>query len=87
MSNGDKLDIKEMKKIAHEIIEEEAKKYNIKLEVFPLTFVEYKKSSLSKFKLNKENKYKSIMGGYYSRRGKVLVCLDNIKKLNILDLN
>lgn len=35
------LSLNEMKKISHQIIESEEKKYNISIKVFPLTFIEY----------------------------------------------
>ena len=35
------LSLNEMKKISHQIIEREEKKYNISIKVFPLTFIEY----------------------------------------------
>ena len=57
-----------MKKIAHEIIDSEVKKYNMKMEVFPVTFVEYckdeifnKKYSLQrKVNLVKESSYENL---------------------------
>lgn len=51
-----KADIDKMKKIAHEIIDSEVKKYNMKMEVFPVTFVEYCKNEIFNQKYSLQRK-------------------------------
>ena len=51
-----KADIDKMKKIAHEIIDSEVKKYNMKMDVFPVTFVEYCKDKIFNQKYSLQRK-------------------------------
>ena len=46
MKNIENFSIEEMKKIAHEVIEEELKTTSLKISVFPLTFIEYYKKEI-----------------------------------------
>ena len=57
MEKDNNLSISEIKKIAHVIIDEEVKKYNIKLKVFPVTFVDFYKDYVSKRKYKLSRKF------------------------------
>lgn len=54
MMSEKKLSVSEIKRIAHQIIDEEEKKWNIELDIFPFTFIEYYTSDIFKkrFKLS-----------------------------------
>lgn len=82
---GERLDIKKMKEIAHDIIGEESKKNNISVDVFPLTFVEYRegfeKREGRKFKLYDAIHYVGVRGYYQAGKGNLYVCLENLEKL------
>lgn len=51
------LSLNEMKKISHQIIESEEKKYNISIKVFPLTFIEYYNDYIFKKKFSLTKKF------------------------------
>lgn len=86
---GERLDIKKMKEIAHDIIDEESKKNNINVNVFPLTFVEYRegfeKREGRKFKLYNAILYVGARGYYEVGSGNLYVCLENLGYLLKLD--
>ena len=50
--NDNKLSIREMKEITNKIILEEEERTGIKLQVFPLTFIEYYNDFIFKGKFN-----------------------------------
>ena len=80
---GERLDIKKMKEIAHDIIDEESRNNNINMNVFPLTFLEYYKGFEEregrKFKLYDAIHYVGVRG-YKSGKGNIYVCLENLDK-------
>ena len=41
MGYGANLSVKELKRLANEIVNEESRKYNLNVNVFPVTFIEY----------------------------------------------
>lgn len=86
---GERLDIKKMKEIAHDIIDEESRNNNISVNVFPLTFVEYfsgfEKREGRKFKLSDALKYIESRGYYEGNTGNLYVCLENLGYLLKLD--
>ncbi|MBQ8681640.1 MAG: hypothetical protein IJ509_01870 [Bacilli bacterium] len=81
-----RLDIKQMKKMTYEIIEEEAKKSNIKVNVFPLTLGEYYRDFLkgtsNKFKLQRIRKYMRCNGFNQVKRRNIFLYLTSINISN-----
>lgn len=86
MSIKRNLDVNEMKKIAHEIIEEESKKYNFKINCLPLTFLEYYNNYISgkKFKLFRIFRYKMI-DGFNDLNGNAVIFIDKINKIENIE--
>ena len=86
---GERLDIKKMKEIAHDIIDEESRNNNISVNVFPLTFVEYREGFEQrkgrKFKLCDALKYIESRGYYEGNTSNLYVCLENLGYLLKLD--
>ena len=80
---GERLDIKKMKEIAHDIIDEESRNNNINVNVFPLTFLEYYKGFEEregrKFKLYDAIHYVCVRGYYQVGKGNIYVCLENLE--------
>lgn len=80
------LSMKDMKRITHEIIEEELGKTDIKVNVFPLTFVEY----YNDYVFNKNNNFIKMLsdsikpltaGGFYNSEGNIVIFLSHINKI------
>lgn len=85
MKEESKLTIEEMKRISSEIIEEEMRKNNVKINIFPVTFVEYnknyvfnKKHNLVKTARDATKPLTSI--GFNDHKGNVVIFLNNINK-------
>lgn len=86
MSVKRNLDVNEMKKIAHEIIEEESKEYNFKINCFPLTFLEYYNNYISgkKFKLLKIFRYK-MLSGFNDLKGNAVIFINKVNKIENIE--
>lgn len=57
MGYGANLSVKELKRLANEIVNEESRKYNLNVNAFPVTFIEYYTDYIfdDKFSLKKLN--------------------------------
>lgn len=86
---GERLDIKKMKEIAHDIIGEESKKNNISVNVFPLTFVEYfsgfEKREGRKFKLYDAVRYVKYRGYFKYNYNDIYICLKSPTNIVLVD--
>lgn len=85
MERKENLNINEMKKIATEIINSESQKYNININVFPITNVEYYKNHVFNEPLNlAKTAYKATMplyaGGLNDQKGNTIIFLSNMDK-------
>jgi len=90
MDKEKELTIKEMKKIAHEILEEETKKSNIKINMFPITFIEYYNSYVfkEKCKLTTLADYLTLplrAGGFNDLKGNIIIFIEYINKRKRLE--
>lgn len=84
------LSIEDMKKNSHEIIEEELRQYGIKLNIFPLTFIEYYKDYVfnKRYNLIKIAVYSSlplVAGGFNDLKGNTVIFLNRINKLEKIE--
>ncbi len=85
MNNADKLTIKELKQIVNEILDDEAKTNNLKVNAFPVTFIEYYTDFLfkGKFSLQRVVNYASFPFnslGFHSN-GNIVILINSIKKI------
>ena len=84
-----KLDISQMKKMAHDIIGEEARKNNINVDIFPLTFVEYfsgfEKREGRKFKLYDAIRYVKCRGYFKNNYNDIYICLKSPTNIVLVD--
>ena len=83
-----KADIDKMKKIAHEIIDSEVKKYNMKMEVFPVTFVEYCKNEIFNQKYSLQRKVNLVKEarnnyGFNTIYSNIFVSYSNVSLSNV----
>lgn len=84
------LSMEDIKRISHEIIEEELGQAGIKLNVFPLTFVEYYSSYVFNKKTNLIKKMSLstlplIAGGFNDLKGNTVIFLDRINKIEKIE--
>lgn len=84
------LSIEDMKKIAHEIIDEEMEKEGIELNVFPLTFVEYYDNYIfsKNFNLIEMAAYSAaplIANGLNNLKGDTVIFLNRINKIEKIE--
>ena len=80
----DNLGLDEMKKIAHQIIQSEEEKYNIKIKTFPITFIEYYKDYVfqKKFNLALTPLYAV---GFNDLKGNTVIFLNRINKIEKIE--
>lgn len=84
------LSMEDMKKISHEIIEEELGQPSIELNVFPLTFVEYYNDYVfnKKYNLIKKAPYSTIpliADGFNDLEGNIIIFLNRINKIEKIE--
>lgn len=84
MKLGKNLSVKEMKKIVHQIIEEEEKEWGVKLNIFPFTIIEYYTNDIFKEKLKLTNsihyiKAPFINSGINDGKGNAIIFLNSYK--------
>ena len=84
------LSLNEMKKISHQIIESEEKKYNISIKVFPLTFIEYYNDYIFKKKFSLTKKIALsltpiIAGGFNDLKGNTVIFLNYVNKIEKIE--
>lgn len=80
ISEKDILSVKNLKKIAYEIQQEENKKYNSNVYSFPMTLVEYCESDIFEGDLElKKEQYKSFGGTYDTEEKRILLCINNYR--------
>ena len=85
MEIKENLNINEMKRISDEIINNEAKKYNVKINTFAITNVEYFKNHVFNEPLNLvKTAHKAALplyaGGFNDKKGNTVIFLSNIDK-------
>lgn len=91
---GANLSVKELKRLANEIVNEESRKYNLNVNVFPVTFIEYYTDYIfdDKFSLKKLNamsdyvyiRLKKWPFAFY-RNKDIVIILNKIKKYEKID--
>ena len=84
------LSLNEMKKISHQIIESEEKKYNINIKVFPLTFIEYYNDYIFQKKFSLAKKFALsltpiIAGGFNDTKGNTVIFLNHVNKIEKIE--
>lgn len=81
------LSLRDMKKIAHEIISEELENHGMSANIMPYTFIEYSCSRILKKRTVLEKMYNwfiyKIAGGFYnSKSNNIVIFIDKMKKLD-----
>ena len=90
MGTDTMLSMEDMKRISHEIIEEELGQAGIEVNVFPLTFVEYYNSYVFNKKTNLINKMllstiPLIAGGFNDLKGNTVIFLNHINEIEKIE--
>lgn len=84
------LSLRDIKKIAHEIIDEELESHGLSANVLPLTFIEYNESRTLRKRtiLDKVSKWMiaSFSGGFYKiKNNTIVIFVDRIRKLKKIE--
>ena len=86
----DNLGLDEMKKIAHQIIQSEEEKYNIKIKTFPITFIEYYKDYEKNEKFSLIKKVNLALtplyaSGFNDLKGNTVIFLNDFNKIEKIE--